>query len=87
MGCDSMGYRLLVRNRASPYMRFIRGDTATVRQEWRGLGLDSVNDNDPDGQARKERIGASVLGGGPSDAAKLVLRNHRILRSLGIGIS
>lgn len=65
MGCDSMGYRLLVQDGVSPCTRIIRGDSAPVGQEWRCLGLDSVNDNDPDKQAGMARIGASVLGGGP----------------------
>jgi hypothetical protein len=70
MGCDSMDYRLLVQDGASGHMRFIRGDWAPVRQEWRCLGLDSVNDNDPDRhdldrRAEMERNGAPALGGGP----------------------
>jgi hypothetical protein len=79
MGCDPMGYRLLVQDGASPQMRFMRGDWTPVRQEWRCLDLDLVNDNDPARhdparhdparhdparQAEMERIGASVLGGG-----------------------
>jgi len=60
-----MGYRLVVQDGAFPLMRFIRGDSAPVRQEWRCLGLDSVNDNDPDRQAGTERIGAMGPGGGP----------------------
>ena len=70
MGCDPMGYRLLVQDGASAQMRFMRGGWAPVRQEWRRLALVSVNDNDParrdpDRQVEMERIGASVLGGEP----------------------
>jgi hypothetical protein len=75
MGCEPMAYRLLVQDGASAHMRFMRGDWTPVRQEWRCLDLDSVNDNDPGRhdparhdpgrQAEMERIGASVLGGGP----------------------
>ena len=65
-----MGYRLVVQDGAAPLMRFIRGDSAPVRQERRYLGLESVNDNDPARhdparQAGMERIGASGPGGGP----------------------
>jgi hypothetical protein len=68
MGCDSMGTRLVVQDGAYPDLRFIRGDLAPVRQEWRCLGLEPVNDNDPDRQAgiaEMERNGAPDFGGGP----------------------
>jgi len=74
-----MGYRLLVQDGAYPHLRFMGEHSAGVRRNWRCLGLESVNDNDPDRQdpdrhdldrhdldrrAEMERVGALVLGGG-----------------------
>ncbi len=69
-----MGYRLLVQDGAYPHLRFMGEHSAGVRRNWRCLGLESVNDNDPDRhdpdrhdldrRAEMERVGASVLGGG-----------------------
>lgn len=73
MGCDRMGSRLLVQDGAFTQVwllgGLLGGDSAVVTQEWRSLGLESVNDNDPDRppdrQAEMARSGASAPGGGP----------------------
>lgn len=60
-----MGYRFLVPDGGAPHLRFICGEVGPIARDWRSLGLDAVNDNDPDGQARMEQAGQSALGGGP----------------------
>jgi len=68
-----MGSRLLIQDGTFPQVRlmdgFLGGDPAVVTQEWRSLGLEPVNDNDPDRppdrQAEMASSGALAPGGGP----------------------
>jgi hypothetical protein len=60
-----MGYRFIAQNGEAAHLRFIRAEGAPIVQDWRSLGLDAVNDNDPDRQAGLDHVGQSALGGGP----------------------